>query len=142
MNKIGVITEVQNDIATVMIAKAQSCGNCGCGKLTRKDGEMCQDDKQYVKVKNTINGEVGDPVNIEFKTGRMISTSILIYLIPLIMMIVGIILANRLQGENSSDIISFIAGIASLIVSYLILSLFDKSKGNTELITVTEFKGL
>lgn len=142
MNKIGVITEVKGDEAIVMIAKAQSCGNCGCGKLTRKDGEMCQDDKQYVKVKNTINGEIGDPVNIEFNTGKMISTSILLYLLPLIMMIVGILIANNIQGNNPSDLVSFGAGIASLIVSYIILNAFDKSKGNKELITVTEFKGL
>lgn len=141
MNKIGVITELQNNKAIVMIAKAESCGNCGCRALTRKNGEMCKDDKQFITVNNHIDAKVGDPVNVEFNTSKLLSASILLYFVPLVMMVFGIVLATILQGESVNEIISFLAGITSLAVSYIILSFFDKKKEKEELITISEFKG-
>lgn len=142
MNKLGIITEVKDDIALVMVAKSEACGtSCGCGALTRMGGRMEQDDHHYVKVKNTINGEIGDPVNIEFATNKLLSTSALVYLVPLIMLVVGIIIGNAVQGQNPSDLVSFLVGVVALVASYLILSMIDKKKDKEELITITEFRG-
>lgn len=141
MQKFGVITEVNNNDALVMVGKSEGCGNCGCSALIRKNGKLENDDHQYVRVKNSINGQVGDPVNIEFKSGKMLSTSVMLYFIPLVMLVVGVLIANHLQGENSNDLISFVAGLASLAVSYLILSRVDKAKSKEELITISEFRG-
>ncbi len=142
MNKLGIITEVKGDTALVMVAKSEACGtSCGCGALTRTGNQMKQDNHHYIKVKNTINGEVGDPVNIEFATNKLLSTSALIYLLPLIMLVIGIIIGNAVQGENPSELISFLIGIVALISSYLILSIVDKKKGKEELVSITEFRG-
>lgn len=142
MNKLGIITDIKDDEALVMVAKSESCGtSCGCGALTRMAGEMAKDDHHYIKVKNSINAKIGDPVNIEFATNKLLSTSALIYLLPLIMLVVGIIIGNRIQGQNASDLISFIVGFVALVASYLVLSMIDKKKDKQELITITEFRG-
>lgn len=143
MNKLGIIKEVKDDTALVMVFKSAACGtNCGCGALTRVDGKMEQDDHHYIKVKNTINGEIGDPVNIEFATNKLLSTSALIYLVPLIMLVCGIFVGNAVQGQNPSDLVSFLVGIVALFASYLILSMIDNKKDKEELITITEFRGV
>lgn len=142
MNKLGIIADIKGDEALVMVAKSESCGtSCGCGALTSLGGKKKGDDHHYVKVKNTINGEIGDPVNIEFATKKLLSTSALIYLLPLVMLVVGIIIGNAVQGENKSDLVSFLIGLIALIVSYLILSRIDKKKEKEELITITKFRG-
>lgn len=141
MNKIGVITEIGNGEAIVMVGSAKTCGNCGCGALTRKNGELC-DNHRYIKVKNTIDGKVGDPVNIEFETLKMLKTSAMLYLLPLIMLVVGIFLGNYLQGSNSNDLISFGVGVLLLGISFLILNKLDKNKEKKELITISEFRGM
>lgn len=141
MQKLGVITQITDDKAVVMLGKAETCGNCGCGALTRKNGEMCEDDKHYITVKNSIGAQLGDPVNVEFQSAKMLSTSLILYLVPLLMMVAGILIANQIQGDNANDLISFVAGIASLLVSYLILSRVDKRQEKEELITISEFKG-
>lgn len=138
MNKIGVITDIKNNDAIVMIAQTASCGNCGCSGKTRKDGEMCDDDKKFVKVNNSINGEVGDPVNIEFKTSKMLKTSIMLYFIPMLLFVIGIFVGNTLK---KGDIISFGSGVLFMIISFVILSFIDKKKNKEELITISEFKG-
>lgn len=141
MNKIGVITEIGNGDAVVMVGSAKTCGNCGCGTLTRKNGEIC-DDHRYIKVKNTIDAKVGDPVNIEFKTSKMLQTSAMLYLLPLVMLVAGIFTGNYIQGNNPNDLISFGAGVLLLAVSFLILNTIDKNKEKEELIIISEFRGM
>lgn len=142
MNKLGIVTQVNNNEAIVMVAKSAACGtSCGCGAMTRVKGQMKNDDHHYIKVKNSIDAKIGDPVKIEFETSKLLSTSVLIYLVPLVMLVIGIVIANYLQGENPNDLLSFISGIISLFVSYLILSIFDKKDNKKELITISEFKG-
>lgn len=141
MNKIGVITEAVDDLAIVMVGSASTCGNCGCGALTRKGDELC-DDHRYIKVKNSIGANVGDPVNIEFQTAKMLKTSAILYLLPLVMLVIGIFAGNYIQGDNPNDLISFASGILLLAVLFFVLNNIDKNKDKDELITITEFKGL
>ncbi len=141
MNKIGVITERDNDSAIVMVGHSSTCGNCGCGALTRKNGKLCDNNHQFIKVKNSINANIGDPVSIEFKSGNMIKTSIMLYLIPLIMFVFGIFAGNQIQSDNKNDIISFLTGIVFLVLSFFILSRIDKKNPKEDLITISEYKG-
>lgn len=142
MNKVGVITKVEDGKAVVMMASSGTCGDCGCSPLTkRQHAESGEYGKKFVVVNNTINAKVGDPVNLEFKTTKMLKASLALYILPLIMMVLGILISNKLQGENPSDIISFISGIAALAVSYGILSIFDKKEDREDLIKLSEFRG-
>lgn len=144
MKKIGIVTEINKDEALVMIAKSESCGtNCGCGAFTRINGKIRDKEHNYIKVKNIINAQVGDPVNIEFKTSKMLNSTLLLYFIPLLMLILGIFIGTYFQGNNQNELISFLSGIISMFISYIILSLIYKSKKSkySELITISEFRG-
>lgn len=137
MNKIGVITEIINNEAIVMLASSASCGNCGCSVKTRKDGELC-DNNQYIKVNNKIDGKVGDPVSVEFKTSEMLKTSIMLYLIPLILLVAGIFLGMSVQ---TNELISFLIGVVFMAISYIVLNKLDKKQSKDDLIVISPFKG-
>ncbi|MFM1540836.1 SoxR reducing system RseC family protein [Helcococcus ovis] len=142
MNKVGVITKVDDDKAVVMMVSSKTCGDCGCSTLTKiHHAKSCEYGKKYLIVQNTINAKVGDPVNLEFKTTKMLKASLVLYILPLIIMVVGILISNKLQGKNPSDIISFISGITALVVSYAMLSSFDKKEDRENLIKLSKFRG-
>lgn len=137
MNKLGVIADIKDNNAIVMLGSSSSCGNCGCSVKFRKDGEICEG-SQVITVANSIGAKIGDPVNIEFKTGEMLKTSVMLYLLPLLMLVVGIMVGSSLKF---SDILSFGLGIFMLALSYFALSMVDKKKDKDQLIVMTEFKG-
>lgn len=142
MKKFGVITEKLDNYAMVMVGNSATCGNCGCSALTRKNGKIEDSNHQFVKVKNTINAEIGDPVNIEFQTTKMLKTSAMLYLLPLVMLIVGIVFGHTIQGNTPNDILSFVSGMVFLVFSFIVISKFDKKNNKDDLITISEFRGM
>lgn len=126
MKEVGRIIEVNNDIAKVLIARHAACGDCGACQVGRENLNM------ILTAENTIEGKPGDMVEIELKTENFLFASFIMYGIPLLGLIIGLI-GGYYSGiafgydENKSQLIAAISGLVILAVSYLVIR-FNESK--------------
>jgi sigma-E factor negative regulatory protein RseC len=126
MKEIGRIIEVNNDTAKVLIARHAACGDCGACQVGRENLNM------ILTAENTINGNPGDTVEIELKTENFLFASFIMYGIPLLGLIIGLLGGYYSGGalgydESKSQVIAAVSGLLILTMSYLGIR-FNESK--------------
>ncbi|SET05563.1 positive regulator of sigma(E), RseC/MucC [Natronincola peptidivorans] len=125
MEKIGLVTSVKENVATVEIRRASACGeNCA----SCKGG--CAPTNHYITAKNSVDASVGQYVKLEMENKSVLRAAFLVYIVPLIGMILGIGLgiatAEYLGYTASKEIIGAAVGFLFLIIFYFIISFIDK----------------
>ncbi len=124
ISQIGIVRRVEKEQAEIEIARASSCGekcsSCNIG---------CSGTGMTVKLDNTINAGVGDRVKIESKASSIVYTALFVYLIPVIMMVVGMVYGSRLVRTSfpgiSPDAAGLLFGVTALIIFYFLLKTVD-----------------
>ncbi len=94
-------------------------------------------------MENNIGGKVGDIVEIKGKAKYILKYMLIIYFIPFIMMLAGIFIGIKVfkeRGISNYEPLSFLVGLISLGIGYLIVKLFDNrfSKKENKIITMTK----
>ena len=123
MEQVGKIEKIQGNKATVSVRRVTACGdNCkGCSSSCKQPGIIFETE---------IEGdyEVGDYVEITTENEVVLKQIALLYGIPFVIMMATIGLVQLvLQGPNK-DLISAVAAVASLAVSFFILKAYDKKE--------------
>ena len=111
MFAVGKVVELKEGYAKVEIKRATSCGeNCAnCGG--------CESTSSYTDVLNDINAQIGDTVKIETDTNRVLLASFIVYIIPLLFFIFGLIISGLLCAA------------LFFVIMFIILSFLDKKIG-------------
>jgi sigma-E factor negative regulatory protein RseC len=93
MNEFGQVVAINGDMAQVKFVRSSACGKChACG--------MTHDQKEIIiSVENTKNAEVDEMVNIQIDSKKALYSSFVVYVVPLIMLILGVWLGTIL-GKN------------------------------------------
>lgn len=118
MKEIGKIVEIDNNMAKILITRHTACGDCGACQVGRENLNM------ILFAENTVHGKSGDTVEIELQTENFIYASFIMYGIPLIGLIIGLLggyygaMAIGYDAD-AAQIPSAIAGLAFLALSYL-----------------------
>ena len=139
MDKIGFVKSIDGNIAIIEIIRSGACGD-RCSSC--KGG--CETRAMHVRVRNNLNVSVGQLVKLRSENKKMIKAVVLVYIMPLVVMVLGIVLgivgSEYLGYSDMKDIIAVGVGILSLLLSYLILGYIDKKiKQNKEMeITISE----
>lgn len=119
------VISVNEQKAKVQIRRASACGE-SCASC--KGG--CTPTNTYVEAVNTIGAMPGQDVEIEMSTQVFMSAVILNYVLPLIMLIIGIfaggILADSLDLRISRDVLGILLGIGLMAISYTLVYFIDK----------------
>lgn len=122
MNKKAIVSKVEKDRLEVIFTRSSACGDCSsCGG--------CEAEAINLNASNDIDAKVGDFVEIEYNTKNMLKSTLLVYIFPLIMLVIGIIIGNNIElGSlaNSKDLISFLFGVLLMFISYIIINRIDK----------------
>jgi len=119
------VISVNGQKAKVQIKRSSACGeNCaGC-----KGG--CAPINTYVEAVNTVNAVSGQEVEIEMSTKVFMNAIILNYVLPLIMLIIGIFAGSALvDGWNlsiSGDFLGILLGFGLMAISYTLTYFIDK----------------
>ena len=124
MDQIGYITSINGDIAEISIKRSSSCGD-KCGSC--KGG--CSVQGMSVKTKNTLGAKVGDYVEIRTQTSIVLKSAFLVYVLPLIMLIMGVLIGVTIfekLGYVNYESLGFILGLVFLGLSYVVLKSMDK----------------
>lgn len=89
--------------AEVEVLRGTACGD-DCGSC-----EVCHyASKIRVEAKNPIGAQVGDRVEIETQTSRVLSAAVLVYVVPFVLFFIGYAIAAALKmTEGCSMLMSF-----------------------------------
>ncbi len=117
--KIGSVIQIKNNMITVKVNNCDTCGDCtACSSKKTKDNTISFESNLHLKI--------GDSVSFEISDNAILKFSILIYIIPLIFFFCGYIVSSSFfKSEGIKIIISFI----SLLLSFILLFIFDFYKG-------------
>lgn len=126
MKQKGIVKETENGIAVVSILREEACSSCSgrkfCGSAKRVD----------IKVKNSIDAEVGDTVEIETASEKVLGFAALVFLAPVVLAVV-LYLAFLTVDQTVASLTAFFGFIIPFIVAYVL----DKKKKDNLLPEIT-----
>lgn len=117
---IVVATEAQSALVTTddnpVCARCAAAGGCGAVKLTRA---LCLRPRHY-RVRNPIGAVPGDHVVIGVEEGALWKSSLVVYLVPLLLLLGGAMMgslgASDLAGRDTFAALGGLAGAALSVV--------------------------
>ena len=133
MDQVGKIENINGNKATISVKRVSACGdNC------KSCGSSCKVNSVFIETDITDDFEVGDYVEITTESEVMFKHILMLYGVPFLLMMATIGVVQILFNVPNKDVISAIAALASLIVSFFILKAYDKKemKNNTLKFTV------
>ncbi len=129
----GVIVSLDGSYARVspMIESGcQSCassGMCGTALLRPLFGSK----QRLLIAKNVINARPGDQVNIGLNRLALVLSSLMIYLLPLLMLMLGAIagdMINSRMGIENGEIVTISIALGSAGLTFLVISRIVRSR--------------
>jgi len=118
----AIVIHVHGSEALVEASGDGGCGHCssekGCGssKLTQL---FCSKPRQF-KVQNEANASVGEEVQVTLQDGVLLRSSVLIYVLPLVLLLGGGILGSHGSSDAASrDGFAAIGSLLGLIIGFL-----------------------
>lgn len=127
MEQVGYILETNDGQAKVEVKRLSGCsGTC-------KSCSGCDTPSLIVNLENTIGAKIGDLVEIKGQSNTILKYTFLIYMIPFIMLVLGLVGGINIfksMGYANYEFYGFLSGIVSLLLSFGILKLVDNSAKN------------
>lgn len=109
------VVELEEGFAWVERERSSSCGSCaaskGCGTATLQ--KVMGNKRSRVRAINRAQAKVGDQVVIGLEEQALLRGSFLAYIMPLLLMFVGALLADMAFSTEGMTILGGIAGLAS-----------------------------
>ena len=130
----GIVTRTNRSTAWIKTIRSAACEGC-----SSKDscGENHHSKEMTLELKNTLGVQTGDQVVIGIETKPMIILSFLLYVFPILLLITGAVIGDRLApvlGMNES-ICAMILGFSFFGAAFLFIR-----KTQTSLTQKEEFK--
>ena len=123
MKTQGRILKIDGDFAIVGVTRHSACDTCRakCGGHCDKASTV------ETKVENTLNAKVGDTVELYSKTSAIIGASLLVFILPLVMAVIGYVFPLIFNASTLfSAILSFIFFVMTFFVIWKIWGKKDK----------------
>ncbi len=91
----AIVIKVDRNLAQVLLAPADRCSCCPGQSL------FCSGDssKRILRVKNDLGARIGDEVTVEIKTGPFFKSIFLVFGLPIITGMLGVILARGFNND-------------------------------------------
>ncbi|MBC2696703.1 MAG: SoxR reducing system RseC family protein [Desulfobacteraceae bacterium] len=121
----GIITKVYSSTAWVKCTKSAACESCSAKGFCDTVGGP--DDDLEVEAINAAGAKVDDRVTISFETSSLLKVSFLVYMVPVLFLLLGVII-----GDKIARIFNYDQSIFSILVGSLFLFaafFFVKTKG-------------
>ncbi len=123
----GIVTKVYSSTAWVKCSKSAACESCSAKGFCDTGGGGESDDDVEVEAINVAGAKVDDRVTISFETSSLLKVSFLVYMVPVLFLILGVII-----GDKIAPIFNYDQSIFSVLVGFLFLVaafFFVKAKG-------------
>lgn len=100
-------------LATIEVVRKTACGLCGktrgCGNAIW--GKIFAHKMTSFKAQNTIDAKVGQSVVVGINERAVMQSALLLYLVPLVMMLIGSILALQFNTSDAAAIVGAVIGL-------------------------------
>lgn len=129
MEQVGFVKSISNGKAEVEVRRISGCGG-GC-----KSCSGCDTPNHLVTLTNNIDAKEGDLVEIRAMAKDILKYTMIVYMIPFSMLLIGIIGGMKVlqnYGVSNYEPLSFLIGIVFLALGYFIVKIFDKKMENKE----------
>jgi len=107
----------ENPSATIEIVRETACELCGktrgCGNALW--GKIFAHKTTSFKAENSIDAKVGQSVIVGIDEKAVMKSALLLYIVPLVTMLIGTILASQI---SSTDFVAMIGAAAGLVVGF------------------------
>lgn len=131
MNEYGKVVAVGDNKATVKIKRNSACGDCKACELG-----MSNLSELNVEVENTMGAGIGDHVRLEMGTPDVLKAAFVVYTIPLMALLIGIVGTYFATGKEGSpnEFLMIAVGFTLMILSGFFVKMKDnKIKSNSSL---------
>jgi sigma-E factor negative regulatory protein RseC len=130
MRQRAVVLETEGKTATVAVSRSSMCAGCeksaGCGGHCEIHGLIdLGDHKMTARAKNPIGAVPGDTVEIETKSGTVLSYAALVFILPLAVASLFFWLGSLLFTAEAAPYAAAAAGFA---LTFVFVALFDRSR--------------
>ncbi|MGD9489263.1 MAG: SoxR reducing system RseC family protein [Calditrichaceae bacterium] len=112
----GRVAEIGDTKYTIELEESSACGSCGIKGMCSKESVQIE--------KNRVSFPLKQSQIVRLEFDRVIQTSIILYIIPIILFFTGIALA-RLLFDSSNEPVQLGFGIAGLVASLFLIRLID-----------------
>lgn len=104
------------DKAEVEVLRGTACGD-DCGSC-----EVCHyASKIRVEARNNVGAQLGDRVEIEARTSRVLGAAVLVYVVPFVLFFIGYAVAAALNfSEGLSMVMSFAAFAVGMVIVVIV----------------------
>lgn len=115
MKEYGVVLNLENGNAVIGLKRNSACSSCGACELGSNHAQM------EITLENTVDAKPGDTVEIQLPASQFLKASAILYLLPLVALILGIVLGYYagVSLDLNADMIGAVTGILFTILSYV-----------------------
>ncbi len=122
----GIVIKVNSSTAWVKCTRSAACESCKAKDFCDTVGGS--DDDVEIEAINAAKAKVDDRVTISFKTSSLLKVSFLVYMVPVLFLILGVVIGDKIAAIFNYDqsIFSVLAGLLFLLAAFF----FVKTKGS------------
>lgn len=125
MEEQGVIIESRGPTVLIKTKRTSSCDGCTSKKSCATVGE----NEMVIEADNPVGAHVGDRVLYEVGAASVIKAGLLLYLVPVVSFIVGVVLGQsagpRYFPQYNSDLVSGLMGVGFLVIAFVGLKIYS-----------------
>lgn len=125
------VLKVEGQIALVEAQRQSSCGKCnakkGCGTGLLEDSIGRK--SMQIQAINQCQAEPGDEVIVAIPENGFVKSAFFTYLLPLLFMLAGALLAQQFiteVSETMSDVMALVGAVIGFITALLVLKSYSK----------------
>lgn len=130
MEQVGLVKKVIGEKVEVEVKRVSGWGG-GCKGCSGS----CDTPNHRVILSNDINAKEGDLVGIEGEVKNILKYTMVVYMIPFSMLIIGILLGMKVLKSlkiSSYEPLSFFIGLIFMGMGYFIVRIVDKNIGEKQ----------
>lgn len=118
MNKLGIVTAVNGNIAVVRLGRHSACASCGA--CSHGGGEAGKE--MLVEALNDAEAAIGDSVQVDLESVQVVRAAFIFYFIPLIALLAGVFAFKALLGTlavpGNTDLWAALGGTVLMICAF------------------------
>lgn len=127
MRQRAVVLETKGNIAVIEVSRSTMCDGCeknsGCAGHCDITGIMSAGNKMKAKAENVIGAAVGETVEIETESSRVLGYAALVFLVPIVMCAVFYQIVLSLFHDQAAAVGGAAAGF---VLTFALIAIIDR----------------
>lgn len=143
MKAVGIVTKIENGIATVLCQRNSACSSCHeCEAKGACHAELIfgeQEQTVTVEAENTVGAKTGDKVEIESSTSNTLLSAFFVFVIPFfVSLLVYFTVKDKLSENTFFPLILIAVFLLAFYVSGKIVNAFVRKRHKTYIVEILE----